>query len=168
MSQPPGNKPAAAAQVASTAAIWEFGDIGFDTEKKLWFVQLYNELNQNVGTHMGKNVVIKHGRAAQYEWKDGQGRAFWHVRERFFADEVENISLDAGAEVLTVVFKDEPARNDDGTVPDEYDYILYAFHLTAKEMAKGNKPPLGFLEFYQRERQAGEEAEQPLDSHRGS
>ena len=148
MSQPSGNKPASAAQAAVTPAVWEFGDIGFDTEKKLWFVQLYNDVNQNVGTHMGRRVVIKHGRAAQYEWKDGQGRAFWHVRERFFADEIESISLDAGAEVLTVVFRENPERNDEVSIPEEYAYILYAFHLSSKEMAKGNKPPLGFLEFY--------------------
>jgi len=148
MSQPSGNKPASAAQPSVTTTVWEFGDIGFDTEKKLWFVQLYNEVNQNVGTHMGKRVVIKHGRAAQYEWKDGQGRAFWHVRERFFADEIESIALDAGAEVLTIVFKENPERIDDGSAPEEYAYILYAFHLSSKELAKGNKPPLGFLEFY--------------------
>jgi hypothetical protein len=148
MSQPSGNKPASAAQATVNPAVWEFGDIGFDTEKKLWFVQFYNDANQNVGTHMGKRVVIKHGRAAQYEWKDGQGRAFWHVRERFFADEIESISLDAGAEVLTVVFRENPERNDEVSIPEESAYILYAFHLSSKEMAKGNKPPLGFLEFY--------------------
>jgi len=149
MSQPAGNKPASPAQAAvNPQTVWEFGDIGFDTEKKLWFVQLYNEVNQNVGTHMGKRVVIKHGRAAQYQWKDGQGRAFWHVRERFFADEIENISLDAGAEVLTVSFKEGAEKSDEGSAPEEYAYILYAFHLSSKEAARGNKPPLGFLEFY--------------------
>ncbi len=149
MSQSSGSKPAPSPQSpAAPSTIWEFGDIGFDTEKKLWFVQLYNEVNQNVGTHMGKSVVLKHGRAAQYEWKDGQGRAFWHVRERFFADEVESISLDSGAETLTVTFKEGRETGEDTQVPEDYTYILYAFHLTSKELAKGNKPPLGFLEFY--------------------
>ena len=61
---------------------------------------------------------------------------------------IENISLDAGAEVLTVVFKENPERTDDDSMPEEYAYILYVFHLSSKELAKGNKPPLGFLEFY--------------------
>src|SRR5271166_4239037 len=105
MSQPSAEKTAAAQQGASQPA-WEFGDIGFDTEKKLWFIQLYNEANQNVGTYMGRRVVLKRGRAAQYQWKDAQGRSFWHVRERFFADEVENVGIDPSGALLTVVFKE--------------------------------------------------------------
>ena len=101
---------------------------------------------------MGKRVVLKHGRAAQYEWKDEQGRAFWHVRERFFADEVENVGIDPSGDLLTVVFKENRESTDEGSVPEDYSYILYAFHLTNKEMAKGNRPPLGFLEFYDSKR----------------
>ncbi len=128
--------------------VWEIGDIGFDTEKKLWFVTLYNEVNQNVGSYMAKNVVVKRGRAAQYEWKDGQNRPFWHVRERFFADEVESIGVDPGGLRVTVHFKESPAKEGPTEAPLDFSYILYAFHLYNKEIVKGNKPPLGFIEFY--------------------
>jgi hypothetical protein len=148
MSQPSGEKTATLQAPVTSQPAWEFGDIGFDTEKKLWFVQLYNEANQNVGTYMGRRVVLKKGRAAQYQWKDQQGRAFWHVRERFFADEVENVGIDPSGALLTVVFKETSDDGDDASVPDEYSYILYAFHLTNKELAKGNRSPFGFLEFY--------------------
>jgi hypothetical protein len=149
MSQPSVDKPTSGAQGPATVqTVWEFGDVGFDTEKKLWFIQLYNEVNQNVGTYMGKSVVLKRGRAAQYQWKDAQGRAFWHVRERFFADEIENVSIDPAGVMLTISFKEGREKGEDGSAPDDYSYILYAFHLSNKEVAKGNKPPLGFVEFY--------------------
>jgi hypothetical protein len=127
--------------------VWEVGDVGFDTEKKLWFVQLYNEVNQAVGTYMGKTILLRRGRAAQYEWKDVQGRPFWHVRERFFADQIEGISPEPGGERLTLTFK---AGAEQGSIeaPLDFSYLLYAFHLSNREISKGNKPPLGFVEFY--------------------
>ena len=137
-----------------TQSKWEVGDVGFDTEKKLWFVQLSNEVNQNVGTYMAKSVILKRGNAVQYEWKDSQGRAFWHVRERFFADQVENIGVDPTGASLTIYFKEEEAtgpthENPPGQqVPFEFHHLHYAFHLSNKEIAIGNKAPFGFVEFY--------------------
>jgi len=131
---------------------WEVGDVGFDTEKKLWFVQLFNELNQNVGTYMAGTIILKRGNACQYEWKDNTGRAFWHVRERFFASEIESIGIDPSGANLTVHFKEgEGANQADSSaqnVPTEFQYLHYAFHLSNKEMAVGNKAPLGFVEFF--------------------
>lgn len=127
---------------------WEMGDVGFDTDKRLWFVQLYNELNQSVGTYMAKSIVLKSGNAAQYEWKDAQGRAFWHVRERFFADEIDSIGIDPLGVKLTLTFKNDVVRSEVKEPPTDYSYLLYAFHLINKDQAVGNKPPLGFVEFY--------------------
>lgn len=128
--------------------IWEFGDLGFDTDKKLWFVQVTNETNQNVGTYMAKNVSLKGGRAAQYEWKDAQGRAYWHVRERFFTHEIDTIGVDPSGAKLTVSFNDSTTEGDNEEAPKEFAYLLYAFHLFNKEAVKGNRAPLGFVEFY--------------------
>ena len=62
----------AAAPSASGSAqkFWEFADLGFDTGKKLWFVQFYNGINENVGTYYARGVDITGGWAAQYQWKD--------------------------------------------------------------------------------------------------
>jgi len=133
---------------SSQPDIWEFGDVGFDTEKRLWFVQVTNEVNQNVGTYMAKNVSLKGGRATQYQWKDAQGRAYWHVRERFFAHEIDNIGVDPSGTKLTVTFNDPSTEGDNDEAPKEFSYILYAFHLFNKDAAKGNRAPLGFVEFY--------------------
>jgi hypothetical protein len=142
-------KPAAVPPETYTSQnIWEFGDIGFDTDKKLWFVQLTNENNQNVGTYMAKTVVVKGGQATQYQWKDGQGRAYWHVRERFFADEIESIAVDPSGTHLTVTFKEGKGKADEDTVPQDFSYLLYAFHLQNKDILKGNRAPLGFVEFF--------------------
>ncbi|MDA4136538.1 MAG: hypothetical protein OK449_06030 [Thaumarchaeota archaeon] len=149
MSGPPAEKPAAAPPVAYTPEnIWEFGDIGFDTDKKLWFVQLTNENNQNVGTYMAKIVVVKRGRAIQYQWKDAQARAYWHVRERFLADDIENIAVDPSGTHLTITFKEEKVKVDEGGAPQDFSYLLYAFHLQNKDILKGNRAPLGFVEFF--------------------
>lgn len=134
---------------------WEVGHLGFDTDKRLWFVQLYNEANQSVGTYMAKNVTLKKGNADQYEWKDMQGRPFWHVRERFFTEQIENIGIDPTGTNLTIYFKEDqelplgtPKQPLTQDVPVEFSYLLYAFHLSNKEIAVGNKAPYGFVEFY--------------------
>jgi hypothetical protein len=155
------SKPATAAPASSSAqstssapaqdsqAKWEIGDLGFDTEKKLWFIQLYNEVNQNVGTYMAKTVTLKRGNAAQYEWKDAGGRPFWHVRERFFAGDIESIGIDPTGANLTVVFKDDQQGDKDfEELNVDYAYIHYAFHLSNKEIALGNMAPFGFMEFF--------------------
>jgi hypothetical protein len=149
VSQPPAKGDASKTPVtpATSTDIWEFGDVGFDTDKKLWFVQLTSETNQNVGTYMGKGIALKGGRASQYEWKDSQGRAYWHVRERFFAHEIESIGVDPAGTKVTITFKDADAGQDEDA-PKEFSYLLYAFHLFNKEIAKGNRAPFGFVEFY--------------------
>lgn len=150
MSQPAGRtEPAKTA--AAPADIWEFGDVGFDTDKKLWFVQLTNEVNQNVGTYMAKNVVMKRGRGTQYEWKDAQGRAYWHVRERFFAREIESIAVDPSGTRVTVTFNEAATEGEEDEAPKDFSYLLYAFHLFNKDLAKGNRAPLGFVEFFSAE-----------------
>jgi hypothetical protein len=123
---------------------WEFADLGFDTGKNLWFIQFYNGTNENVGTYFAKSLSLDGGRAAQYQWKDAQGGPFWHVRERFFATEIEKFSIDPAGGAIKLNFRYEAAE-DDRTVPTEFAYILYAFHLSSKD---GGRAPMGFVEFY--------------------
>jgi hypothetical protein len=124
---------------------WEFADLGFDTGKKLWFLQFYNGKNENVGTYFAKSLSLSGGRAAQYEWKDAQGGPFWHVRERFFAAEVEKFTIDPAGGTIRLSFRDEQGQEDDTTAPAEFAYLLYAYHLSSKD---GGRAPLGFVEFY--------------------
>jgi hypothetical protein len=125
---------------------WEFADLGFDTGKKLWFLQFYNGRNENVGTYFAKSLSLAGGRAAQYEWKDAQGGQFWHVRERFFAAEIEKFSIDPAGGTIKLNFRDEQqGKEDDTAAPAEFAYLLYAYHLSSKD---GGRAPLGFVEFY--------------------
>jgi hypothetical protein len=122
---------------------WEFADLGFDTGKKLWFVQFVSGTNQNVGSYYAKSITLNRGRAIQYQWKDSQGRPFWHVRERFFADDIESLDVDlAGA--VTISFKPE-AGQEDLQAPEEFAYLQYAYHLTNRD---GERAPTGFVEFF--------------------
>lgn len=149
MSQPSERSAPGSQAPGLQLAQWEIGDAGFDTDKKLWFIQLYNEVNQNVGTYMAKTIVLKGGFAAQYQWKDIQGRPFWHVRERFFVDQIESIGVDPTGVLLTVTFKD--GTGGDESIPEEFDHLTYAFHLSNKDIVNGNRAPLGFIEFHDKD-----------------
>ena len=128
-------------------SLWEFADIGFDTGKKLWFVQLFDSVNQNVGFYTAKNVMINSGCAIQYQWKDMQGRPFWHVRERFQSSEVEGFQIDMKGN-LVINFKKNHGEND-GQVPKNFAYLQYAYHLTTKETPQSiDRSPMGFIEFF--------------------
>jgi hypothetical protein len=136
-----------AAESPREQLLWEFADIGFDTGKKLWFLQLFDSVNQNVGFYTAKSITINGGCGIQYEWKDMQGRPFWHVRERFLASEVEGFQIDVKGN-LFINFKHgyNIRHNDD--VPGDYAYLLYAYHLTTKETVQSyDQAPLGFVEF---------------------
>lgn len=132
--------------------IWEFADLGYDTGKRLWFVQLFDSVNQNVGFYMAKTVTIDGGCAIQYQWKDQQGRPFWHVRERFQASDVEGLQVDMKGN-LEIKFKKD-RWGEDGQIPKNFAYLQYAYHLTTKETPQSvDRCPLGFVEFVN---QAGE------------
>src|ERR1700722_15819387 len=141
---------ASAVKTASSAddngqKFWEFADLGFDTEKKLWFIQFYSGTNENVGTYFARSLSLAGGRAAQYQWKDAQGGPFWNVRERFFATEIEKFSIDPAGGTIKLNFRSEAMAEDDKTAPSEFAYILYAFHLSSRD---GGRAPMGFVEFY--------------------
>jgi hypothetical protein len=126
--------------------LWEFADIGYDTDKKLWFVQLFDSVNQNVGFYTAKNILIKNGCAIQYQWKDMQGRPFWHVRERFQSSEVEGFQIDMKGN-LAINFKRNHGE-DDNHIPKNFAYLQYAYHLTTKETPQSvDRSPMGFVEF---------------------
>ena len=130
-------------QVQLSDMFWEFADLGFDTGKKLWFIQFYDETNKSVGSYFARNITLSGGSAAQYEWKDAQGRAFWHVRERFFASEVQSFTISPSGSI-SVEFKPGTETKAD-TVPEDFAYITYAYHLSNKE---GQRAPMGFVEFF--------------------
>lgn len=123
---------------------WEFADLGYDTQKRLWFIQFYNASNENVGTYFANTVDISGGRAAQYQWKDAKGAPFWHVRERFYATQIDRLSVDPGGGVITLLFKEEE-EEEVTEAPSEFEYLLYAYHLTSKGSGRA---PMGFVEFY--------------------
>jgi hypothetical protein len=130
---------------AAHEALWEFGDIGFDTSRKLWFVQLTDKLNQVVNTRHGHAIEMSGGTASQYQWKDPGEYAFWHIRERFFARDIESIS-DTPEGVVRIKFR-SILNSQVKMVPDKFEYVLYAYHLTNKD-PNDPKAPMGFLEFY--------------------
>ncbi len=133
-------------QPPAGSSLWEFADIGFDTGNKFWFIQLFNAINQNVGFYSAKKISMNGGCAIQYQWKDNQGRPFWHVRERFQASDVEGFQIDVQGN-LVITFKKEHDESG-GRIPKNFAYLQYAYHLTSKETAQSNDvAPLGFVEF---------------------
>jgi hypothetical protein len=146
LSQPQASKPKAPVPTTEPGSgkFWEFADVGFDTGKKLWFIQFFDEKNQGVGSYFARNIALSRGSAIQYQWKDSQARPFWHVRERFFADEIEAFSVEPSGNI-SISFK--PGRVAEAPkLPDDYAYVLYAYHLSNKE--ENAKAPTGFAEFF--------------------
>lgn len=133
--------------------LWEFADIGFDTQKKLWFLQLFDSVNANVGFYTAKTVIMMGGCASQYEWKDQQARPFWHVRERFLSNEVEGFNIDMKGNLVINFGKKSgegasPQKTVVEEIPKNFSYLQYAYHLTTKETAVSHDlAPMGFIEF---------------------
>lgn len=117
---------------------WRWGNIGFDTRKKLWFVDLYNG-NGMVKFHYARNVIVKNGCGVQYQWNNRGEPIFWHVRERFFSDEVKSISYDQKGNLIIECSAHAPPP-DEG-LPSDYSYVAYAYSL---------KTSKGYIEFYDR------------------
>src|SRR5271168_4000776 len=85
--------------------LWEIGDIGFDTSKRLWFIQLTDKTNQTVNTRHAHRILVHGGLAAQYQWKDAEGRPLWRVRESIFARDVKSSPGTAEGHI-EIIFKD--------------------------------------------------------------
>jgi hypothetical protein len=151
----PGSQAVGAPQPQAGDSLWEFADIGFDTMKRLWFLQLFDTLNQNVGFYTAKSVSLNRGCAIQYQWKDTQGRPFWHVRERFQSSDVEGFQIDMKGNLVINFRKDHGDENiTSPRIPKDFAYLQYAYHLTTKETPQSlDKSPMGFVEFCN---QAGE------------
>lgn len=130
--------------LSEQAPLWEFGDIGFDTARKQWFLTLTDERNQIISSQYARQVVVHGGNAIQYQWKDLDGRPFWHVRERFSSRDIESIT-EMRDGTLCLRFRGHSA--DAGAVPVDYSYLAYAYHLNNKA-DNDHRAPLGFVDFF--------------------
>jgi hypothetical protein len=113
---------------------WEWGDVGFDTKKKLWFVSLFNEKGK-VAWYYAKNIILDGVCGVQYQWPH-PGQLFWHVRERIFPENVREIEYDSKGDL---VIKFIPVYSIEEDIPSNYLYLSYAFSLHTSK---------GFIEFY--------------------
>ena len=113
---------------------WLYANIGFDTGRKLWMVEFFDEGANWPPKYVmyGSGVTVKGGEAKQFEWHE-VGAQFWHVRERIFAKDVESIEKTAsksgsflGAEG-TIVIQYRERTKDGAGIPDAWDYVDYAF-----------------------------------------
>jgi hypothetical protein len=121
---------------------WEYCDIGHATgQRKFWFLQFWDAKGQLVGTLNAKEIFLEGGCATQRQWTDQMGAPIWHVRETFFREEVDKVSMDAEGNIH-ISF----GGHEDGTasVPKDYAYLVYAYHWSRN--GKG-RPPMGFVEF---------------------
>lgn len=121
--------------MSSAGRQWTWGDLGFDIAKKLWFVDL-QDYKGSVKLFPAKNVILKDGAGIQYQWPDKGPREFWHIRERFYVNEVKSIGYDEDG-VLVVEFLKVEAVDEE--VPQDFSYLIYAYSLRTSR---------GFVEFY--------------------
>jgi hypothetical protein len=121
--------------MSSALGPWTWGDLGFDTAKKLWFVDLH-DYKGSVKLFLARKITLKDGPGIQYQWPDKGPREFWHVRERFFVNEVRSIGYDEDGTLVVEFVKVEAAKDE---VPQNYSYLTYAYSLHTSR---------GFVEFY--------------------
>ena len=120
---------------SARAEPWIWANLGFNTSKKLWFLELYNHKGL-VESYFANNVVLRNGYGVQYQWADQKGREFWHVRERIYSEDVISISPEPN-ETLVITFAKPKVPVEH--VPANYAYVAYAYSL---------KTSRGFIEFY--------------------
>jgi hypothetical protein len=117
---------------------WEWADLGFDTRSKVWFLQLYN-FSGLIGIYQAGGITLEGASAVQYQWPQGGERPMWHVRERIFSREVDDIRYDEhGGLVLRHSIADRPKER----IPEGFDSITYAYSLSTAR---------GFVEFRDQE-----------------
>ena len=121
--------------MSSIPGPWFWANVGFDTTKKLWFVDLHNNRGMTK-LFIAKRIVLKDGYGIQYQWADRGPRSFWHVRERIFARDVRSIAYDDGG---TLVIESIRVEEPEEEIPPDYAYVCYAYSLRTSG---------GFLEFY--------------------
>lgn len=114
---------------------WEWGDIGFDTNEKLWMIELYNYAEQ-VDLIRARKILVKKGSGIQYQWPERGPTPMWHIRERIFSQQVDGLELDDEGN-LTITFI--PNRRVKEEIPESYDHLAYAYSLSTGR---------GFVEFY--------------------
>ena len=121
--------------MSSSAGQWLWADVGFDTAKKLWFVNLFN-FGGLTQSFVARNIIMRNGYGAQYQWSDQGPNGIWHVRERIFAGDVKTIEYD---EKGSLVIDSVRVESVEDQIPDDYAYLTYAYSL---------KTSRGFVEFY--------------------
>ena len=127
---------------------WLFANIGFDTQKKLWMIEFFDELGQWPPFHvvLATDIFLDGGDGKQFEWHDPQG-AHWHVRERIYRRDVERIDLIPVPRNPVFPFSDEakviitckPGPTDAPTVDERWEKLRYAYDV--------NGDSRGFVEF---------------------
>ena len=116
---------------------WLWADVGFDTTKKLWFLNLLNNKG-TTQTYIARNIILKNGNGVQYQWADNRGD-FWHIRERIYAADVRSITYDKDGNLVVDSIDIEAP---DELIPDNYAYLTYAYSL---------KTSRGFVEFFDKD-----------------
>lgn len=113
---------------------WMWAYVGFDTGRRLWFVDLrnYGGTTQVVSA---ERLIIIRGNISQHQWPDRQ-RPFWHIREMLHSSDVTDLRLEAAN---TLVIESRAAQKAPAIAPSEYLYLCYAF---------SRRTSRGFIEFF--------------------
>jgi len=73
---------------------WAYADIGFDTGRQVWTVQLIDAKNRGAGNLVAKSIELRNVTSFQAAWPDDNlesPRNFWHVRQRILSESVSRI-----------------------------------------------------------------------------
>jgi hypothetical protein len=128
---------------------WARGQLGFNTQRELWFVDYFDRKGQSAGFNMARHVDIRHGTTYHAAWPDNglnpdgspdpNRRDFYHIREEFRAELVKRVAIEDSTIVVEFVR---------GKMPDELSEPPTPLHddAVAVQMAYSTADGRGFVE----------------------
>jgi hypothetical protein len=114
-------------------ANWTYMDLGFDTVKLMWILQLHNSKGEGISQMMGKQIELRNTTTFQYEWPDNNlesKKDFWHIRQRTLSENVSKITMDSNDNIIVEgiskkeAISEQPIVIDDGAVALHMAYSL--------------------------------------------
>lgn len=106
---------------------FDFVDIGFNTQVRKWMLEFYDNSGMQTGVQMVRGVEIYNGCGSQFAFKNpmmGGPRPIWHVRERYYKTEINQIEIVQDTAMIKSISSFKPY-----VIPENYVYLRYNYSI---------------------------------------
>jgi uncharacterized protein len=106
---------------------WSYADIGYDRERKKWFVNVLDVNGKQLAVFVASKVELSVN-GEQISWEDSKGGG-WHVRERIYRKDVSRIVQKGDSVKIVGVVKKQ------AVIPENWEHLEYMY---SRETGKAN------------------------------